>query len=277
MTISTRPPIDLEIKATVALAPRPEVSTPAAAGAVSVDPSRATVTMIAAVTGTVDEVGDVIIPGAFTRTLRGRVPKVYQGHQWNVPIGRIVSIKELLPGDPRLPRTTGSGRPWAAEAGALVAQARLNTAIKAGHDALEMIKFFEQEAAFSIGYRAVKARRRGAVRELHDVELYEVSPVLFGAHPDARLIGVKAGRPSGVEYKATTGVVAPQRRTGMAVATPCSVCGRLAAVIVPGGLRRGERLICRRCVDEAVEGATTDTATSPRTTSPTPTGSPTSS
>ena len=56
MTISTRPPIDLEIKATVALAPRPEVSTPAAAGAVSVDPSRATVTMIATVTGTVDEV-----------------------------------------------------------------------------------------------------------------------------------------------------------------------------------------------------------------------------
>ncbi len=56
MTISTRPPTDLEIKATVALAPRPEVSTPAAAGAVSVDPSRATVTMIAAVTGTVDEV-----------------------------------------------------------------------------------------------------------------------------------------------------------------------------------------------------------------------------
>jgi len=109
------------------------------------------------------------------------------------------------------------------------------------------------------------------------VELYEVSPVLHGAHPDARLIGVEASRPSGVEYKATTGVVAPQRRTGMAVATPCSVCGRPAAVIVPGGLRRGERLICRRCVGEAVEGATTDTATSTRTTSRPPTGSPTPS
>jgi len=75
-----------------------------------------------------------------------------------------------------------------------------------------MIKFFEQEAAFSIGYRAVKARRRGDVRELHDVELYEVSPVLFGAHPDARLIGVKAGRPPDVEYKATTGVLPAQRQ-----------------------------------------------------------------
>ena len=148
----------------------------------------------------------------------------------------------------------------AAGGGALVAEARLNTAIKAGHDALEMIKFFEQEAAFSIGYRAVKARRRGGVRELLDVEVYEVSPVLHGAHPDARLIGVKAGQPSGgVEYKATTGVAAAQRRQA---ATPvaCSVCARPAAV-VSGGLRAGERLICRHCVEEAAEGATTDTAT----------------
>ena len=261
MTISTRPPIDLEIKATVALAPRPEVSTPAAAGAVSVDPSRATVTMIAAVTGTVDEVGDRIIPGAFARSLASRTPKVCRAHDWSTPIGRIVSIKELLPDDPRLPRTTGSGRPWPREAGALVAQARLNTAIKAGHDALEMIKFFEQEAAFSIGYRPVKARRRGDVRELLDVEVFEVSPVLHGAHPDARLIGVKAGRPSGVEYKSTSGVVAAQRRTGgMPTAAPCSVCGRPAAAVVPGGLRAGETLICPRCVEVTDDDTDTDMA-----------------
>jgi len=125
-----------------------------------------------------------------------------------------------------------------------------------------MIKFFEQEAAFSIGYRAVKAQRRGGVRELHDVELYEVSPVLHGAHPDARLIGVKAGRPSGVEYKSTSGVLPARRRAGMPTAAPCSVCGRPAAAIVPGGLRAGERLICRHCVEEAAEGATTDADTS---------------
>jgi len=67
-------------------------------------------------------------------------------------------------------------------------------AIKAGHDALEVIKFFGPESAWSIGYRAVKARHRNGVRELLDVELYEVSPVLHGAHPDARLIDVKAAR-----------------------------------------------------------------------------------
>ena len=260
MTSSDQAPAGLELKAPVALAPRPEISTPPAEGAVSVDPSRATVTMIAAVTGTVDEVGDRIIPGAFARSLASRTPKVCRAHDWSTPIGRIVSIKELLPGDPRLPHTTGSGRPWPREAGALVAQARLNTAIKAGHDALEMIKFFEQEAAFSIGYRAVKTRRRGDVRELHDVEVFEVSPVLHGAHPDARLIGVKAGRPSGVEYKATTGVLPARRRAGMPTAAPCSVCGRPAAAVVPGGLRPGEMLICTRCV-EVADDHHTDTAT----------------
>jgi hypothetical protein len=34
---------------------------------------------------------------------------------------------------------------------------------------------------------------------------------------------------------------------------PCSICGRLAAAIVPGGLRPGEALICPRCVEAAGE------------------------
>jgi len=112
MTID-RPPIGLEHKAPVALAPRPDAVTPADAP-VSVDPAKATVRMIAAVTGTVDEVGDKIIAGAFTRTLATRVPKVCRGHDWQTPIGRIVSIAQYLPGDPRLPTRTGSGKPWPA-------------------------------------------------------------------------------------------------------------------------------------------------------------------
>ena len=50
----------------------PEVRTPAAEDAVSVGPTQATVTAIAAVTGTVDEVGDVTLPGAFMRSLASR-------------------------------------------------------------------------------------------------------------------------------------------------------------------------------------------------------------
>ena len=82
--------------------------------------------------------------------------------------------------------------------------------------------------------------------------------------PAARrsLIGVKAGRPSGVEYKSTSGAVAAQRRTGgMPTAAPCSVCGRPAAAVVPGGLRAGETMICPRCVEVADDHTATDTAT----------------
>ncbi len=84
---------------------------------------------------------------------------------------------------------------------------------------------------------------------------------MHGAHPDARLIGVKAGRPSGVEYKATTGVL-PARRSagGMPTASPCSMCGRPAAAVVPGGLRAGESMICPRCVEVADDHTDTDTA-----------------
>ncbi len=84
---------------------------------------------------------------------------------------------------------------------------------------------------------------------------------MHGAHPDARLIGVKAGRPSGVEYKSTSGVLPARHRTGgMPTASPCSVCGRPAAAVVGGGLRAGEALICPRCVEVAENDSDTDTA-----------------
>ena len=47
----------------------------------------------------------------------------------------------------------------------------------------------------------------------------------------------------------------------MSAAAPCSVCGRAAGAVVPGGLRRGESLICRTCIEEATEGTDTTVAT----------------
>ncbi len=85
--------------------------------------------------------------------------------------------------------------------------------------------------------------------------------MLHGANRFARLLSIKGGPPPRLEYKATTGVLLARHRAGMSTATPCSVCGRPAAV-VSGGLRAGERLICRHCVEEAAEGATTDADTS---------------
>ena len=81
--------------------------------------------------------------------------------------------------------------------------------------------------------------------------------MLHGANRLARLVSVKGGPPPRLETKSTAGVVAPRRRAGGPAASTCSVCGRPAAAVVLGGLRRGESLICRRCVEEAGEGTDT--------------------
>ena len=218
MTDDTRPPADMEYKgAATLLAPRPGVTPPATS---TVAPE-GIVELIAAITGIADDVSDIINPGAFRRTLRERRPKVCANHRWDAPIGRVLDIKELLPGDPRLPRTTGDGRAWPRAAGALVATAQLNMSTKAGREAFEVIKFFgPAESAFSIGYKVTPggASHRGGIRYITDLDLYEISAVLHGANRYATLLSVKGTAPV-LETKSTAGAVAPQRRAGMPVAS----------------------------------------------------------
>jgi len=58
----------------------------------------------------------------------------------------------------------------------------------------------------------------------------------------------------------TRGCHGPPATGGRGPARPaCSVCGRPAAAVVPGGLRAGESMICPRCVGVADDH--TDTAT----------------
>jgi len=156
-----------------------------------------------------------------------------------------------MPGDPRLPRTAPDGTSWPPEAGALRVKARYLLATKDGREAYEVAKAFGAEQGFSIGYRVRHARKVGRVRHIDDLDLYEFSPVLHGANRLARLVSIKGGPPPRLETKATTGVLPARRRVGMPVASACSVCGRPAAAIVPGGLRAGETLICPRCVEVA--------------------------
>jgi len=129
-------------------------------------------------------------------------------------------------------------------------------------EAFEVIRFFgPAESAFSIGYKVAPngATHRGGIRYLTDVSLFEISTVLHGAAGLARLLSVKSAPP--LEIKATTGVLPARRRTGMPTAAPCSVCGRPAAAVVPGGLRAGETLICTRCVEVADDDTDTSTDT----------------
>lgn len=177
------------------------------------------VVAICAVTGTVDQVEDVIVPGAFTRTLRERRPKVVWHHSWTDPIGRVLHIEELRPGDRRLPRVTQDGNPWPRDAGALLATMQLNLRTERGREVFENLRFWHesQEAAFSIGYKvpAGKATKgRDGSRYIHELDLYEVSPVLHGAHPLTMTLEVKASASAGSEWKTP----APQYAVASSVA-----------------------------------------------------------
>ena len=257
MSSSARPPAGLEHKsAPTMLAPRPgpaavEVGSAARSGVTEVDGAGQVVALVA-VTGTVDDVNDVIEPGAFRRSLRERQVKGVLGHDWLRAVAVAKKAVELMPGDPRLPRTAPDGTPWPPEAGALRVKARYLLATKDGREAYEVAKAFGAEQGFSIGYRVRHARKVGRVRHIDDLDLYEFSPVLHGANRLARLVSIKGGPAPRLEYKATSGVAAVQRRAGgMPTASPCSVCGRPAAAVVPGGLRAGGTLICPRCLEVA--------------------------
>lgn len=145
---------------------------------------------LVSVTGVKDNVGDIIEPGAYSRTLKQRKPKGAWAHEWQTPVSKVKEIKELLPGDPQLPKKFHDGRPWPKEAGALYVKAQFNLNTQAGKDAYENVKFFDDECEWSIGYKvprggATKDTKTG-IRNIKDLDLFEFSPVLFGAASEAR-------------------------------------------------------------------------------------------
>jgi 8-oxo-dGTP pyrophosphatase MutT (NUDIX family)/2'-5' RNA ligase len=181
------------------------------------------ITAIVAVTGAVDDVNDLIVPGAFAATLARRRPKVTHHHDWTQDIGRVLHIEEWRPGDRRLPARTPAGKPWPAAAGALVATTQFNLDVQRGREAFEMARFYADsgEGAWSIGYKVVPSRavKRGGIRVIYELELYEVSTVLHGAHPLTMTLEVKDAQGGGaLETKPVRSGAEPLIGTGVMVA-----------------------------------------------------------
>lgn len=162
--------------------------------------SEGVIEALVAVTGVRDDVGDIIVPGAFTKTLVDRKPKVCLGHDWNRPIGKTLDIKELMPGDPNLPKTTGDGKPWPKAAGAVWARFQTNMDIDDGKNAFHSAKFYGPESSYSIGYKATTAKHRGDTRYIHELDLFEFGPVLHPANRLATLQSIKSGEPDEIEF-----------------------------------------------------------------------------
>ncbi|WP_344603935.1 NUDIX domain-containing protein [Streptomyces glaucus] len=189
---------------------------------------------------------DLIVPGAFKRTLASRPVKTVWHHGWKDPVGVVVEVEEWMPGDPRFASIPG----WPPEAGALVATVIYNLRTRQGRDAYEQVRQWHehQQAAFSIGYRVPTegATLRGdGVRVIHDLDLFEVSPVLHGAHPLTRSLEVKSvtGH-EGLEYKSTPS------HLEIDVATPVEGKEVKVAGLVVKAADTGRVLMIQRALDD---------------------------
>jgi phage head maturation protease len=160
------------------------------------DEGHGIVTALVSVTGIKDNVNDIIEPGAYAKSLSVRKPKGVWHHSWEKAIAKTLEVKELMPGDPNLPKTLADGTPWPAAAGALQVKMQFNLNTSRGRDAYEDVKFFGDDQEWSIGYNvpAGSATRKDGIRYIKGLDLYEYSPVLFGAMSNARTTSIKSAQ-----------------------------------------------------------------------------------
>ena len=155
-----------------------------------VDSADGIVEAIVSVTNIVDSVNDVIVPGAYAKTLKKRNPKGVWSHDTNIPVAKTLSVVELIPGDTRLPQDLQEKG-----AGALLVKMQFNLNTTRGRDAFHDVQFFADEQEWSIGYSVAegksKVEEKTGIRYINELELYEYSPVIFGAAPHTRTLGVK--------------------------------------------------------------------------------------
>lgn len=137
------------------------------------------VSAVVNVTNIIDSDGDRLVPGAFAKQISaGKLPKVVASHDWSKVVGKVVELKEMLPGDPELPDSLRS-----AGAGALVANLKFNLDTEAGRTEFSNLAGgFTDE--FSIGFLP-EAKEFNAESQCLDIKsafpVIEVSTVLMGA------------------------------------------------------------------------------------------------
>lgn len=158
------------------------------------DPARGLVECVFSVTGNVDRQNDVIEPGAFSKALAAKasVPVVY-AHKWddiNQVLGKTVSWKELLPGDPGLPASLQANG-----FGGVKATVQFDQETPAGRVALTHVKnrnITDWSFAFDVDPDGGE-KFEDNVRHIKGVkEIYETTVALIGANPATTTMAFKA-------------------------------------------------------------------------------------
>lgn len=124
----------------------------------------------------VDQGGDIVAQGAFTRSLQsGRKVKMLSQHSPDHVIGVWDEVME-----------DGNG---------LRVKGRILTTVEKGREAYELVKAGALDG-LSIGYRTLKSVMKNNVRVITQAELWEVSLVTFPMNELARIDAVKAAEMS---------------------------------------------------------------------------------
>jgi len=126
--------------------------------------------------GVRDSDGDIIMPGAFTKTIAranetGRLPKMLWQHQIDTIIGKFTAMREDDYG--------------------LFVQGSILLEIEKGREAYALMKAGVLDG-MSIGFNIIDGQRGADGRMITEVDLWEVSLVTWGANPAALVTNVKA-------------------------------------------------------------------------------------
>lgn len=124
----------------------------------------------------IDRAGDMIVKGAFSKSLANKLPKVCWCHEWNNIIGKVISAEEDNKG--------------------LLVEMQITKNTQQGAEAIELMKMGAMDE-FSIGYQVNDYEFKTTpdnkpYTELKEIELFEVSPVLVGCNPATELLSVKS-------------------------------------------------------------------------------------
>lgn len=150
---------------------------------------------IVSVFGNRDLVDDIVMPGAFQKSLTawhksGDPIPIYWSHRMDDPtynIGQVVEAKELLGGSPDIPSWAG---PHVKEHGGLYVKATLDDYGLGAH--VRNLLKARRVKQFSFSYDVISEKRNAdGANELHDVMLHEVGPTPLGANPLTELLSAK--------------------------------------------------------------------------------------
>ncbi|MFX1301650.1 MAG: HK97 family phage prohead protease [Promethearchaeota archaeon] len=157
------------------------------------DPEARTFKGYAAITGLMDDGGDIIDRGAFKKTLaeRGKRVKVFYIHDFKEPIGKPLALEEVPRS--RLPKAMQDK--WPQATGGLYVHAYISETAK-GNDALTLMRDNVLDE-LSIGYKAMKEKMEDdgpegqRARHLKELSLMDISPVPLAMQEAAIVTEVK--------------------------------------------------------------------------------------